>query len=1071
MEAITVDRSQTVSVSDTSDVSSKDERRKGTVTLRNYVMNDLGALRKKLKHEGRKHDFMISNEAKDCSNTVIQMKTSFFEFTKAKFIEEILQNDDIESVQNAEAAKAATETSGEAYVEFSMDITFKAKEKTHTVKVIAYTTTCQLMIQPKGEQSGVKAHLGSRGTPRYFADTFLIPWCQKSVESNAFNEKMSGFYLNALNNEIKRMEASKTELRNEMKKRAKHSVTGDITNAKCVNKGCSFKGLDPNNKSAVGVCNKCSNFEHFACIRMKPEHKDDIIKGSMKFYCSECFSKNPSIGSSKTRPRLDSLPILGQGYIFKVAKTVTATTTSEETPNKSKAITEVIVCDLCPYETNNQDDLTAHKEHDHSFKCDFCAVQAKSQGELEEHVSQHHIVPCNICDTRTIRTREELEIHIAACHSFPCNICSTTFTTTSLLTSHMTSNHSEIEEHITVQHESHCNVCNETFFDNNSLKEHQEASHEVHCNYCEAIYTSEAEKEKHIRYNHNFYCVTCETVFITKSEMEVHNKECHTTQISHECNICQETLTSEEKLREHIEEKHVKCPVCDEVFNDDEGQLLHIDTYHKKECSYCNLHFQTPIELEKHMIEKHSISCPICALQCKNIADFNAHFKQDHTHPCQVCDKEFGSSELLKKHTLENHTLVCNTCKEPFDTKTKLESHIAEAHICKCTYCDETFGNQGILNDHISGSHSFDCVKCNFKGKSIEMMEAHILDKHVHPDKTNMFTCDECPFKCKKKETLGRHFQDKHKGTKQPNALTDRANENEADDSRPNTEEELRALKNNFERLQSLFHDTQEEANKVKAEYEAKLIEANDKYRQVKAENEELREKVDILFKLGRSYINNKEECSKNTEKETSGVNAYANEAENEEIECIDVDEVNANDLQTWTQNRLRGFKRTTPAAAPIISQPTRSYSRNEGRPSPSPPPPTSLPPPPPSPRPSQPPSERAEPPGAGRKQYCHYFANQGRCTFEEKTGYKCKFSHEKAPMCRSGMSCTRNKCMFSHPNIGGMSNNKFLDKSKGFQPQLMNVWPMMNPWVNQNMFQQSNPWGVNRTMGNMRNH
>ena len=70
-------------------------------------MNDLGALRKKVKHEGRKQDFIIAKEAKDASNTVIQMKASFFDFTKAKFIEDLNEHDDIDDIQNAEAAKAA----------------------------------------------------------------------------------------------------------------------------------------------------------------------------------------------------------------------------------------------------------------------------------------------------------------------------------------------------------------------------------------------------------------------------------------------------------------------------------------------------------------------------------------------------------------------------------------------------------------------------------------------------------------------------------------------------------------------------------------------------------------------------------------------------------------------------------------------------------------------------------------------------------------------------------------------------------------------------------------------------
>jgi hypothetical protein len=258
------------------------------------------------------------------------MKASFFDFTKAKFIEEIQQNDDINDVQNGEAAKAATEGSGEAYVEYSMDISFKAKDKAHTKKLIAYTTTCQLMIQPKGEPSGVKAHLGARGSPRYFTDTFLIPWCEKAVETKAFDDRISGVYMTALRDEIKRMEMNKQEL----KKGAKNgSLNNDTTEAKCASKGCSFQGINPHNKSAVGVCSKCGNLEHYACVRIRPEHKEDILKGIMKYYCSNCFSKNPSIGSTeiiKSRPRLDSIPIMGQGYLFKVASSTTVTAITAE---------------------------------------------------------------------------------------------------------------------------------------------------------------------------------------------------------------------------------------------------------------------------------------------------------------------------------------------------------------------------------------------------------------------------------------------------------------------------------------------------------------------------------------------------------------------------------------------------------------------------------------------------------------------------------------------------------------------------------------------------------------------
>ena len=63
----------------------------------------------------------------------------------------------------------------------------------------------------------------------------------------------------------------------------------------------------------------------------------------------------------------------------------------------------------------------------------------------------------------------------------------------------------------------------------------------------------------------------------------------------------------------------------------------------------------------------------------------------------------------------------------------------------------------------------------------------------------------------------------------------------------------------NFERLEGMYHESLEEVNQVKSEYEAKLIRANDNQAVIMAENEALKEKVDILFKLGRSYIDSQQ--------------------------------------------------------------------------------------------------------------------------------------------------------------------------------------------------------------------
>ena len=85
----------------------------------------------------------------------------------------------------------------------------------------------------------------------------------------------------------------------------------------------------------------------------------------------------------------------------------------------------------------------------------------------------------------------------------------------------------------------------------------------------------------------------------------------------------------------------------------------------------------------------------------------------------------------------------------------------------------------------------------------------------------------------------------------------------------------------------------------MRSEYEAKLIEANDRYRVVKTENEELKDKVDILFKLGRSYINRKEDSVDSDKKEREKEKPRNEE---DEIETVTIEDVNEEeDLHTWT--------------------------------------------------------------------------------------------------------------------------------------------------------------------------
>ena len=218
-----------------------------------------------------------------------------------------------------------------------------------------------------------------------------------------------------------------------------------------------------------------------------------------------------------------------------------------------------------------------------------------------------------------------------------------------------------------------------------------------------------------------------------------------------------------------------------------------------------------------------------------------------------------------------------------------------------------------------------------------------------------------------------------------------------------------------------------------------------------------------MLFKLGRSYLDRNVNNRRNKNE--------ANEIEEDdvEVEVIEenVDAIQA--LQSWTTNKMRGFKRVSPASAPA-SRGSVSTSFNQKKSVPTktnPVPPRSTPvssASSPVPSPSMGPA--STPPSAAendseksyRGKYCHYFVNQGHCRYEERSGLKCKFEHKVAPMCNFGISCSRTKCMYSHPKVNG--SNTFLGNARSPTP-MMNPWQLMNPWMTPPTQFHPNPWNL----------
>ena len=449
-------------------------------------------------------------------------------------------------------------------------------------------------------------------------------------------------------------------------------------------------------------------------------------------------------------------------------------------------------------------------------------------------------------------------------------------------------------------------------------------------------------------------------------------------------------------------------------------------------CSYCQIckkTFCAEEDLKKHIRDKHTINCYFCQKPFETTSALREHCSSEHILRCDICKEKFLGKTQLKQHIESDHSNSCNWCNEKFGCKSYLENHVKTVHVNHCFMCTTSFNNCNDLNEHVLDKHTFECEFCEYTGNGEEAMYDHILELHAKPDsKSNLFNCQERDFASKDKAQFGLHYK-----------LYHGYNCSSVNGTTTSSQIELRQLKMNFDRLSKMYSEALEENDRVKTEYEIKLIQTNDENAKTKSENISLKEKVDVLFKLGKSYLERFELDTKSSDSSNHVGNMVSDPGENE-IQILDSDDKTRSNEQEWTGNNLRGFKRKVQFATSL----DRSEGNQKDHPIPSKNNTNSV-------------NSSGEPLQQQNLQYCHYFVNTGQCSYEEKTGTKCKYAHKPAPMCKNGLHCTRTKCMFDHPKKQSNSRNQnppFLARNS--------LLPIPNPWNQGNMMNPGhlmNPW------------
>ena len=464
-------------------------------------------------------------------------------------------------------------------------------------------------------------------------------------------------------------------------------------------------------------------------------------------------------------------------------------------------------------------------------------------------------------------------------------------------------------------------------------------------------------------------------------------------------------------------DKYAQCEFCNgfEHFNcaniRDEGKNKYISGSVKFVCSSCL------VKGNIRTTNKHIESQPLISI----------------TEPAhdeiEMLDNEVVT---LEEVAIEWSSPDCDKSVNTANTANYEVSHVETIHerVFSCDNCDFTCRDPDNMTSHMKIHTTIQCNDCSFTTSSPETLGNHIKDKHSVGSNLAAIQCTNCELRFTDHADYTNHMKTHTDYTYVKKTYLETLEaENE------HLKSEVCKLKEDFERLQSIFEVTKNTSRKDNHEIDAELANVREQFRAVKEENIYLREKNDTLFKLGKMAI----------DKEQS------KEPILEIVEQEDEDGLDAL-VQSVIQNKGLNPK---PSSKPETNTHATNVNQAKNQSN--------------SQQPSGPSQSIPTVKNTGvtkRPQYCHFFSNYGHCNFEENTGRKCKFMHARAPMCKFGQACNRDKCMFTHKSVGsnrsqtrqparnapgGRNEDSFLrhlphNPNQFWQPQPP-VWMMQQMW------------------------
>ena len=410
----------------------------GSTAKKEYVLNDIEALKKKLDNCKRSPPLSITNEAVNGSCVTVAFRTSLFEFFKSSFTKEISTDERITRVDPVRRVVADTNHHGEANVEYQLEVEFCVSGIEHKVKILCFETTCTVLVQNMGGKPKEMSHLGNQYTSMYFTREFIMNIGQKAFKD--FPD-MDEEFIPLLQEELKKMQ--EIYFRNKKK-----SIKPLPKVVKCCSLKCRSTGnLDIKNIDKYAQCDICKGYEHFNCANIKDEGKHKYINGLEKFVCSSCFVNNHKSVTNKSMEgsrNENSIGTSGSGE-KETERFDVDFCTLEETVSP-KAIT--FECDNSGKKSSTESNQATHNQTAHEsymFKCEKCDFTSTTVETLQNHIEVHINFTCEACSFSTADS-EELASHINQEHAkmiFICGICEATSANKNEYKDHIQQNHGD----------------------------------------------------------------------------------------------------------------------------------------------------------------------------------------------------------------------------------------------------------------------------------------------------------------------------------------------------------------------------------------------------------------------------------------------------------------------------------------------------------------------------------------------------------------------------------------------------------------------------------------------------